>query len=249
MTYPGHEHSQPSETGSRIYTAAQSLHEKRLTARIRTMLAQYPGVQVGVHVQLRSDLAPQTVVVATQQSVAERDTGWELDAEPGKGVVRHQRLGQTSHVAQSIPEDSQAPGMRWVPDRVTASISLPRSYFQRRWRHDQQVNGQPRPAGKRSLTAGELQRVLKATTAEISPRIAKSSATLRYPGRSTCPGGRRNAPGPGAPDIAAGRARGLVFCELGAIGQLGGSRGVRILDLGSGSAVGRDSRCGVFRNG
>lgn len=172
VTYPGHEHSQPSETGSRIYTAAQSLHEKRLTARIRTMLAQYPGVQVGVHVQLRSDLAPQTVVVATQQSVAERDTGWELDAEPGKGVVRHQRLGQTSHVAQSIPEDSQAPGMRWVPDRVTASISLPRSYFQRRWRHDQQVNGQPRPAGKRSPTAGELQRVLKATTAEISPRIA-----------------------------------------------------------------------------
>ncbi|MEE3370781.1 MAG: hypothetical protein VX346_15685, partial [Planctomycetota bacterium] len=62
-------------------------------------------------------------------------------------------------------------GMRWVPDRVTASISLPRSYFHWRWRHEQ-TNGQSPVAANLSPTEAELQRILKATSAEISPRVA-----------------------------------------------------------------------------
>ena len=171
VTYLGHEDAKSSETGSRLYTAAQALHERRLTARIRRMLAQYSGVQVGVHVQLRSDKASQTVVVAAQQHGTDR----ERDDERGEGLVPHGRQQQTLRLTQSIPgstEHSQVAGMRWVPDRVTASISLPRSYFHRRWRHDQQINSPPGAVGTHGPTAGELEGVRKATAAEISPRVA-----------------------------------------------------------------------------
>ena len=171
VTYSGHEDAKPSETGSRLYTAAQALHEKRLTARIRRMLAQYSGVQVGVHVQLRSDEASQTVVVAAQQRVAGHGTGRERD----EGLVPHEHQQQTLRLTRSISEStehSQIAGMRWVPDRVTASISLPRSYFHRRWRHDQRINSPPGAVGKHGPTAGELQGVLKATAAKIGPRVA-----------------------------------------------------------------------------
>ncbi|MBB76287.1 MAG: hypothetical protein CMJ75_17405 [Planctomycetaceae bacterium] len=174
VTYLGQEHAQPFETGSRIYTAAQSLHEKRLTARIRTMLSQYPGVQVGVHVQLRSDGASQTAIVATDRGVSQRDTPGELDGEPTGSVLTHARLRQVSRAASAMAEgakQSQTTGMRWVPDRVTASISLPRSYFHWRWRHEQ-INGRSPEAANRSPTVGELRRVLEATSAEISPRVA-----------------------------------------------------------------------------
>ncbi|MEE3371418.1 MAG: hypothetical protein VX346_18940, partial [Planctomycetota bacterium] len=159
VTYLGQEHLQPFETGSRIYTAAQALHEKRLTARIRTMLSQYPGVQVGVHVQLRSDGAAQTAIVATEQGGSQRATTRELGGEPTGSVVPHERLRQVSRAASAISggvEHSQATGMRWVPDRVTASISLPRSYFHWRWRHEQ-TNGQSPVAANLSPTEAELQ--------------------------------------------------------------------------------------------
>ena len=175
VTYLGHEDAKPSESGSRLYTAAQALHEKRLTARIRKMLAQYSGVQVGVHVQLRSDEASQTVVVAGQQRVAGHGTARERDDERSEGLVPHEHQPQTLRLTRSISEGtehSQVTGMRWVPDRVTASISLPRSYFHRRWRHDQQIHSPAGAVGKHGPTAGELQGVLKATAAEIGPRVA-----------------------------------------------------------------------------
>ena len=175
VTYLGREHAGPSETGNRIYTAAQALHEKRLAARIRKMLSRYPGVQVGVHVQLRSDGAPQTVVVDGQRQVTERSRLTRLETESGHDTVSDGPVHQTLRVTRSDPQiadELQGAGLRWVPDRVTASISLPRSYFQRRWQHDAHIDGGERQAGKRQATARELQRVMEATTAEISSRVA-----------------------------------------------------------------------------
>jgi flagellar M-ring protein FliF len=169
-TYPGGR-KLDSAGPQQEYTAAKRMFENGWRERISDMLAMYPGVVVAVNVELASDQPFAGAWAAPDLRASEFvSEGQPPLTEAGEPADEPQRF--TSYKTALMPR------------HVTASVSLPRSYFVRVWR---QRN--PTPAGSppmvvpqealRQLESGIQMTIQQQVLAVLPPDHQSSTAHPR----------------------------------------------------------------------
>ena len=137
------------------YLAHKRFHEKDYRQRILNVLRDYPGIVVGVHVELDDSLVhqeftrkydPETVPLSTQETTKTSTTKpiveKESDNENQNSGNANQaarlttiRTKETTTERKSISNVTELEHKKasLVPKRVTASIGIPKSYFVKVW--------------------------------------------------------------------------------------------------------------------
>jgi flagellar biosynthesis/type III secretory pathway M-ring protein FliF/YscJ len=176
------------------YIIHKRFHEKEYRQRILDVLRDYPGVVVGVHVELDDSVVyqeftrkydPDTVAVSTQETTKTSSTKpareHQAHGEPASGsanqaarvtaTVKETRMDQQSVTNVTELERKRA---SLIPNRVTASIGIPRGYYVKLW-HDRHygadVQTAPEPdAAQLATIEQDVQQKIKSLVVNLLPR-------------------------------------------------------------------------------
>jgi flagellar M-ring protein FliF len=190
-TYSGGSDGTSSSPSESAYAGHKKMYEETWRNEILLRLAKYPGVVVGVNVELdpelnraenRLEYDPKSVAVSTVESTKNSTTsGSSNGGRPGaaaNGVNNTAQAVGTSAGVQSQTEETQSrqeavttttsvvsskTGL--LPKRVTASIGVPSSYYLRVWR---ERNPTAKGEEPKQPDAGELARIETETRTKIS---------------------------------------------------------------------------------
>lgn len=171
--------------GDGLYASAKKQYEADWRKKIIDRLAMVPGINVGVNVEMHPEIQADTTTVkydpkvvpirASESTLDSTSSGPNMSGRPGAvpngvGAVGNQpaevatmpgpKSSQNSTTSETVSmaghEQTLLRKSPLVPQRVTASIDVPLSYFVKVWR---QAN--PTPAGQtaKDPDPGELKRI------------------------------------------------------------------------------------------